>query len=142
MNPARTMFGISAVIFVMFALVFWGRGSENLGDTPEQALRTCAQAVSSGDMRTFSEYTVDGDEFWKEWNKASKEERDMARSMLPMLIGDISYCGFTVTDEKVEGDDATLWVMPEFHAKDAVPVRYYMRKEGDRWKFDPGQSPN
>lgn len=135
MNPTRMFIGIVAVAIAILSMYMFQQ-QHNLGKTPEMALRTCVEAIKDGDMRTFSQYTIDGDTFWKEWKKASREEKDMVQAMLPFMIGDIYYFNYYVTEEEIVDDKATLWVEVKYESTESEPVKYYMRKEGSTWKFE------
>ena len=94
MNPTRMFIGIAAVAMAILSMYMFQQ-QHNLGKTPEMALRTCVEAIKDGDMRTFSQYTIDGDTFWKEWKKASREEKDMVQAMLPWRLSntlDSAFC--------------------------------------------------
>lgn len=127
---------LAITTIILIGAVLFLNQTENRGATPSDALNTCISAVKTGDMKTFSEYTIDGDRFWSEWKAATENERELVKSMLPQLMGEICFFDYEVTEQELTGDSATLWVEIEGRTDLDDPEKVIMKKEGGRWKIE------
>lgn len=118
----------------MLAAVLIFNGCGGGGSSPSATFTTVMKAAQKGDMKTFSNYIVGGDEFYGEYKKAGKEEREMASGMMKMMMGGLAESKYKIVDEKIDGDRATVKV--ELEGLEGMPQTFNFSKMDGMWKLN------
>ena len=122
------------LIAVILAAVLVLNGCGGGGSSPSATFDKVIKAAQKGDMKTFSKHIIGGDEFYSEFQKASKEEREMASGMMKMMMGGIAESKYKIVGEEIDGDRAKVKI--EMEGLTGVPQTFNFSKVDGMWKLD------
>lgn len=123
---------IPLFIFICVAIMILACG-EKL--SPSETVQAYFDAVKAKDIKTVSEYIIDGDKYYEAYQTLSETAKRQSLEQLSQTLHE----RIEITGEEIYGDSAKVTL--DYIGADYGKIGVYqmkLHKVGGRWKIDPG----